>query len=119
MDNEESLPSTDDVQVDGQSEKQLLDAVLANSELAQQAGLVPLPDEEIVEDPAAQQLAIGHAVQGDAPGHAQVLATRDLTGVARLVHGRFASVRLLVGVAHLFPQFPHQLGPLVWRKIRM
>ena len=50
MDNEESLPSTDDVQVDGQSEKQLLDAVLANSELAQQAGIVPLPEEEIVED---------------------------------------------------------------------
>lgn len=50
MDNEESLPSTDDVQVDGQTEAQLLDAVLANSELAQQAGIVPLPEEEIVED---------------------------------------------------------------------
>ena len=50
MDNEESLPSTDDVQVDGQTEAQLLDAVLANSELAQQAGIVPLPQEEIVED---------------------------------------------------------------------
>ncbi len=50
MDNEESLPPMDDVQVDGQSEKQLLDAVLANSELAQQAGIVPLPEEEIVED---------------------------------------------------------------------
>ncbi len=50
MDNEESLPPMDDVQVDGQSEQQLLDAVLANSELAQQAGIVPLPEEEIVED---------------------------------------------------------------------
>lgn len=50
MDNEESLPPMDDVQVDGQSEEQLLDAVMRGSELAQQAGLVPLPDEEIVED---------------------------------------------------------------------
>ena len=50
MDNKESLPGMDDVQVDGQSEKQLLDAVMQGSELAQAAGLVPLPDEEIVED---------------------------------------------------------------------
>ncbi len=50
MDNEESLPPMDDVQVDGQSEEQLLDAVMKGSELAQQAGLVPLPNEEIVED---------------------------------------------------------------------
>ncbi len=50
MDNEESLPNADDVQVDGQTEAQLLDAVLANSELAQQAGIVPLPQEEEAED---------------------------------------------------------------------
>ena len=50
MDNKESLPEMDDVQVDGQSEEQLLDAVMRGSELAQAAGLVPLPDEEIVED---------------------------------------------------------------------
>ena len=50
MDNEGSLPNTDDVQVDGQTEAQLLDAVLANSELAQQAGIVPLPEEEEAED---------------------------------------------------------------------
>jgi len=50
MDNEESLPAMDDVQVDGQSEQQLLDAVMQGSELAQAAGLVPLPNEEIVED---------------------------------------------------------------------
>jgi len=50
MDNKESLPEMDDVQVDGQSEKQLLDAVMQGSELAQAAGLVPLPNEEIVED---------------------------------------------------------------------
>ena len=50
MDNEESLPNADDVQVDGQTEAQLLDAVLANSELAQQAGIVPLPEEEEAED---------------------------------------------------------------------
>ncbi len=35
MDNEESLPAMDDVQVDGQSEQQLLDAVMQGSELAQ------------------------------------------------------------------------------------
>ena len=50
MDNKESLPEMDDVQVDGQSEEQLLDAVMRGSELAQAAGLVPLPNEEIVED---------------------------------------------------------------------
>ena len=50
MDNKESLPVMDDVQVDGQSEEQLLDAVMRGSELAQAAGLVPLPNEEIVED---------------------------------------------------------------------
>ena len=49
----ESLPATDDVQDQGPSEQELLDAVMANSPFAEEAGLVPLPDEgEIDEDPA-------------------------------------------------------------------
>ena len=48
----ESLPATDDVQDQGPSEQELLDAVMANSPFAEEAGLVPLPDEgEIDEDP--------------------------------------------------------------------
>ena len=46
----ESLPVMDDVQVDGQTEQQLLDAVLANTQfLSDEERGVPLPDEEIEE----------------------------------------------------------------------
>ena len=48
----ESLPVQDDVQVDGQTEQELLDAVMANSMLADAAGIndaPPLPDEEMEE----------------------------------------------------------------------
>ena len=50
----ESLPVSDDVQVDGPTEQELLDAVLANTEfLSDEDRGVPLPDEEIEEvDPA-------------------------------------------------------------------
>ena len=49
--NEESLPVTDDVQNSGPSEQELLDAVLANSPMLEEAE-VPLPEEEIeYEDP--------------------------------------------------------------------
>ena len=69
MDNEESLPNADDVQVDGQTEAQLLDAVLANSELAQQAGIVPLPQEEEAEDGPVEVQPYGHGDQDLAHGH--------------------------------------------------
>ena len=39
-------------------------------------------DPEVLEDPLPQQHAVGHAVQGDAPGHAQVALAGDLPGVA-------------------------------------
>ena len=52
----ESLPGMDDVQVDGQTEQELLDAVMKNSMLADEVGLnddIPLPEEEVDEvDPA-------------------------------------------------------------------
>ena len=50
----ESLPVSDDVQVDGQTEQELLDAVLANTEfLSDEDRGVPLPEEETEEvDPA-------------------------------------------------------------------
>ena len=48
----ESLPVSDDVQVDGRTEQELLDAVLANTEFLQ-GDDIPLPEEEIEEvDPA-------------------------------------------------------------------
>jgi len=82
MDNEESLPPMDDVQVDGQSEKQLLDAVLANSELAQQAGIVPLPEEEIVEDDPVeaeeQDPESEEAVSEDEGEEVEVVEEQDL-----------------------------------------
>ena len=56
----ESLPITDDVQVDGPTEQELLDAVMANSMLADAAGIndaPPLPDEEVEEvDPAESEI---------------------------------------------------------------
>ena len=52
----ESLPEMDDVQVDGPTEQELLDAVMQNSGLADELGLnedIPLPTEETEEvDPA-------------------------------------------------------------------
>ena len=49
----ESLPEQGDVQNQGPSEQELLDAVMSNSPFAEEAGLVPLPEEEeIGEDPA-------------------------------------------------------------------
>ena len=82
MDNEESLPPMDDVQVDGQSEKQLLDAVLANSELAQQAGIVPLPEEEMVEDDPVeteeQDPESEEAVSEDKGEEVEVVEEQDL-----------------------------------------
>ena len=72
----------DDVQVDGQSEKQLLDAVLANSELAQQAGIVPLPEEEIVEDDPVeaeeQDPESEEAVSEDEGEEVEVVEEQDL-----------------------------------------
>ena len=54
----ESLPVTDDVQVDGPTEQELLDAVLANTEfLSDEDRGVPLPDEELDEvDPAESEI---------------------------------------------------------------
>ena len=54
----ESLPVTDDVQVDGPTEQELLDAVMRTSGMAEELGIapeedIPLPEEEVEEvDPA-------------------------------------------------------------------
>ena len=55
----ESLPVTDDVQVDGQTEQELLDAVLSQTEFLkdEERPDIPLPDEETDEvDPAESEI---------------------------------------------------------------
>lgn len=52
----ESLPNSDDVQSNGQTEQELLDAVMKNSPLMQESGVEPLPEEENLEvDPATSE----------------------------------------------------------------
>lgn len=46
---------TDDINTDGPSEQELLDAVLANSPIMEEVGAVPLPEEEVeVPDPVSE-----------------------------------------------------------------
>ena len=53
MSEQEPLPVMDNVQSDGPSEADLLDAVMRNSPIMEEAGIVPLPEEQVdLDDPA-------------------------------------------------------------------
>ena len=53
MANEETLPPVDDARDSGPSEQELLDAVMRNSDIMNEAGYAPPPpaEESLVEDP--------------------------------------------------------------------
>jgi hypothetical protein len=59
-------------------------------------------DPDVVEEPGAQDLAVGDAVEGDAAGQAEVLLARDRAGEAgHLQHDLFGDVLDRAGQVHL------------------